>query len=71
MQQQEHHSRLSLMGGLWEPNIWGFPKIRGTILGVPIIRIIVIIVGSILGFLYFGRLPYKHLESNKEGCFGA
>ena len=34
--------------------IWGFPKIRGTILGVPIVRIL---VGSILGSLYFGKLP--------------
>ena len=29
--------------------IWGFPKIRGTILGVPIIRTIYSILGSILG----------------------
>ena len=33
--------------------IWGFPKIRGAILGVPIIRIIVFL-GSILG----SKLPY-------------
>ena len=38
-------------------NIWGFPKIRGTILGVPIIRTI-IFWGSMLGSPYFGKLPY-------------
>ena len=36
----------------------GFPKIRGTILGVSIIRMYNIL-GSILGSLYFGKLPYK------------
>ena len=35
----------------------GVPKIRGTILGVPIIRAIVF-GGSILGFPYLGKLPY-------------
>ena len=38
-------------------DIWGFPKIRGTCLGVPMIRITVF-WGSILGFPYFGKLPY-------------
>ena len=38
--------------------IWGFPKIRGTLLGVPIIRIIVS-WGSILGSPYFGKLPFR------------
>ena len=38
--------------------IWGFPKIRGAILGVPIIRII-LFWGSILGSPYFGKLPYR------------
>ena len=37
-----------------------FPKIRGTILGVPIRRTIVFL--SILGSPYFGKLPY-------EACF--
>ena len=40
------------------PNIWGFPKIRGTILGVPIIRTTYSIWRSKLGFPYFGKLPY-------------
>ena len=35
-----------------------FPKIRGTLLGFPIIRIIYYsIFGSILGSPYFGKLP--------------
>ena len=34
----------------------GFPKIRGTILGVSIVRTIVIL-GSTLGGPYFGKLP--------------
>ena len=34
---------------------WGFPKIRGTILGVPIIRTIVF--WGILGSHYFGKPP--------------
>ena len=38
--------------------IWGFPKIRGTILGVPIVRTIVF-GECILGFPYFGKLPYR------------
>ena len=36
----------------------GFPKIRGTFLGVPIIRI-VIYWGSMLGSPYLGKLPYQ------------
>ena len=36
-------------------NTWEFPKIRGTILGVPIIRTIVF-GGPMLGSPYFGRL---------------
>ena len=37
----------------------GCPKIRGTILGAPIIRAIVYSVfGSILGSPYSGKLPY-------------
>ena len=35
--------------------IWGFPHIRCTILGIPIIRII---LGSILVPPYFGNLPF-------------
>ena len=35
-----------------------FPKIRGTRLGVPIIRTIVF-PGSILGCPYLGKLPHK------------
>ena len=37
--------------------IWEFPKIRGTFLGVPIIRIIVY-WGLYWGPLTFGKLPY-------------
>ena len=37
----------------------GFPKLGGTLLGVPIIRTIVF-WGSILGSPYFGKLPYGH-----------
>ena len=40
------------------PDIWEFPQIRGTFLGIPIIRIIGIL-GSILGSPYFGKLPYS------------
>ena len=36
---------------------WGFPEIRGTLLGVLITRIKVF-GGSILGSPYFGKLPY-------------
>ena len=43
--------------------MWEFPKIRGTFLGVPIIRIIVY-WGSILGSPYFGKLPYGNI------CYG-
>ena len=38
--------------------IWGVPKIRGALLGVPIVRIIVF-GGSILGYPYFGKIPYR------------
>ena len=37
--------------------IRGFPKIRGTILGVPIDRVI-ILLGSILGSPFSGKLPF-------------
>ena len=50
------------VGLCWHKNlcerIWGFPKIRGTLLGVLIIRINYSIWGSILGFPHFGKLPY-------------
>ena len=36
----------------------GVPKVRGTFLGVPIMRII-ICLGSILGSPNFGKLPYR------------
>ena len=43
---------------LWTAiEIWGFPKIRGTLLGVPIIRTIVF-WGLYWGPPYFGKLPY-------------
>ena len=34
---------------------WGFPKIRGAILGAPIIRIIYL--GVHIGVPFFGKLP--------------
>ena len=39
----------------------GFPKIKGTFLGVPIIRFIVF-WGSILGFPYLGKLPQVEIS---------
>ena len=43
--QENHTPPVSLAGQTWSigivGSIWGFPKIRGTILGVPIIRTIV------------------------------
>ena len=41
-------------------NKWGFPKIRGTFLGVLILRIIVY-WGLYWGSPYFGKLPNCHL----------
>ena len=43
---------------LWNEEIWGFLKIRDTILGVPIIRNDSS-WGSILGSPYFGKLPSR------------
>ena len=45
--------------------MWEFPKIRGTFLGVPIIRTIVFL-GSILGSPYLGKLPCtcKHMRAH-------
>ena len=37
--------------------IWGFPKIRGTFLGSPKNKDYSIL-GSILGYLNFGKLPF-------------
>ena len=37
---------------------WEFPKIRGTLLGVPHIKDYGIL-GSILGYLNFGTLPFR------------
>ena len=45
--------------GLYRGLCRGFPKIRGTILGVPIIRITVFL-GSMLGSPYLGKLPLAH-----------
>ena len=42
--------------------IWGFPKIRGTLLGVPIIRIIVF-WGLYWGPLILGKIPYVVFRS--------
>ena len=38
-------------------SIWGFPKIRGTLFGGPYNKDYNI-WGSILGYPYFGKLPY-------------
>ena len=43
----------------------GSPKIRGTFLGVPIIRTIVY-WGLYLGYLNFGKLPPIHERDNFE-----
>ena len=40
---------------------WGFPKIRGTFWGVPAIR--TSILGSILGYSDFGKLPHPSLRA--------
>ena len=45
--------------------IWEFAKIRGTLLGVPILRIIV--YWSILEYLNFGKLPYAPSEKKGAG----
>ena len=39
-------------------NMWGFPKIRGTLLGVPYNKDYSIL-GSILGSPYLGKLPCR------------
>ena len=39
----------------------GFPKIRGTVLGVPLIRTNYSILGSMLGCPYFGKLPKTYI----------
>ena len=47
---------------------WGFPKIRGTFLGAPIIRMIVF--GVTLGSPYFGKLAYLKYEAPKSPAVG-
>ena len=49
--------------------IWRFPKIGGTILRVPIIRIVVF-GGSILGSPYFGKLPFRFRGGGVRGLWG-
>ena len=45
---------------------WGFPKIKGTLSGVPIIRTVAY-WGSMLGSHYLGKLPHTFsvLKANK------
>ena len=45
--------------------IWEFPKIRGTLLGVPIMRIIVY-WGLYWGPPNFGKLPYIYIYIERE-----
>ena len=54
-----HSTSTQLLG------IWGFPRIRGTILGVPIIRTIVI--GVHIGSQNLGKLPYTDLQASGFG----
>ena len=51
---------------LGDYNIWGFPQIRDTFLGVPIIRIIVF-WGLYLGSPCFGKLPFLPVTVRYEG----
>ena len=46
-------------------NIWGFPKIRGTFLGLPYNKDYSI-PGSTLGSPYSGQLPY--VRNTMHGC---
>ena len=57
---QASYSLTSLTRGWYKGVYRGFLKIRRTILGVPIIRIIGFL-GSILGSPYCGKLPYRGL----------
>ena len=50
--------------------IWGFPRIRGTILGVPIIRII-IFLGLYWGPRIYGKLPFNGEFGLRHGRMGA
>ena len=54
------HCRLyrGIMEKKMETTIWDSPKIRGTFLGIPIVRTIMFL-GPILGSPYFGKLPYR------------
>ena len=45
--------------------IWRSPKIRGTLLGVPINKDSSIL-GSLLGSPYFGKLPFLGIEVIEE-----
>ena len=47
--------------------IWGFPKIRGTLLGGPHNKDHSIL-GSILGSLYSRKLPYVQIEEHVQSC---
>ena len=38
----------------------GFPKVRGTFLGAPIMRPIVF--GGLLGSPHFGKLPFREMK---------
>ena len=50
--------------------MWGFPKTRGTLLGGPFNRDYSTL-GSILGSLYFGKLPCGESEEGLTvlGCY--
>ena len=43
---------------------WGFPTIRGTVLGVSIIRIIIFLGLYILGSPYLGKPPFLQKIQN-------
>ena len=50
-----------------DPHMWGFPKIRGTILGVPIIRTI-IFWGLIMGVpLFWETTMSRKNRGNPDG----
>ena len=53
---------------VWKHNrcLWGFPRLRGTSLGVR-----VIVLGSILGSPYFGKLSYQALRKPCESIVQA
>ena len=50
---------------------WGFPKIRGALLGVPIKGLS--ILGSILGSPYCGKLPHAFMltaQGSRSSIYG-